>query len=577
MKLTAHQEEIKQLWLNEIAQYVNDPLALHEHAIDDLRIDPTQVKSDIEGEVFKLPQRIAAYESDGTKPSEVAKDHYLPHIEKKLAQAEGKSLKAEEKSVKPEESSAKPAEKLVKPEEKSAKPEVKSAKPEAAKLEEKSVKSEQKSLQSADKASIKVESVSQLSKVSSFKETTVVQNSSEQTAVSVETSAQKKSTVTAVESNKSEVLHAHLTEQSKSVSLKEKTASNKAESKQIETPLVVQKDKVDLHAPDTTVTTKRIENNAKAEDRGNENIEVHQALIAIAKDPKQPHDADNQRTDNKANASTNTALNKSSSSQTNVNNQLAQHYQTISLFNFGDTRGDDNKPPRSNLPDFLLPPHLVTYETSFEIHIRKIPFPDPPPPPRYIKKLLVHTESLERKTRAFLTGSFEFGNTDKAIRTARQKIRSLKSTFITADDDARHAEDTIEKAKSGNFLHIFNPHLGVEKPQYEFIEVPSEEECSEHPDRRSERGISELSQDMAENYSSRYSSRSSRREKKVEGMNAFTISINVYVEVKVVRWLYFVIVIMFCMQIEGSMLSIGEPIKRIMFNVCLSVFSRSVL
>lgn len=538
------------MWLNEISQYVNDPLALHEHAIDDLRIDPTQVKSDIEGEVFKLPQRIAAYESDGTKPSEVAKDHYLPHIEKKLAEAN--SVKPEEKSVKPEENSAKPAEKILKPEEKSVKVEVKSAKPEvkAAKLEdisvkpeEKSLKSEQKSLQSADQASIKVESVSQLSKVSSFKETTVVQKSSEQTAVSVETSAQKKSTVTAVESvadkNKSEVLHAHLTEQSKSVSLKEKTASNKVEAKQIERPIVAQEDKTDLHAPGTTVTTKQIENNAKAEDRGNENIDKHQALIATAKDSKQPHDADDQRTGN--NANTNTDFNKSSSSQTNANNQLAQHYQTISLFNFGDTRGDDNKPPRPNLPYFLIPPHLVTYETSFEIHIRKIPFPDPPPPPRYIKKLLVHTESLERKTRAFLTGSFEFGNTDKAIRTARQKIRSLKSTFITADDDAKHAEDTIEKAKSGNFLHIFNPHLGVEKPQYEFIEVPSEEGCSEHLDRRSERGISELSQDMAENYSSRYSSRSSRREKKVEGMNAYCIS-NVTVEVKVDRWLYFVIV-----------------------------------
>lgn len=484
--------------MNEISQYVNDPLALHEHAIDDLRIDPTQVKSDIEGEVFKLPQRIAAYESDGTKPSEVAKDHYLPHIEKKLAEKlEEKSTKLEEKVVKAEEKSLKAEEKAVKAEEKSI-----------------------KTLQSVDQASLKVESVSQSSKVSSFKETTVLQKSSEQTAVSVETSAQKKST--AVESiadtKKSEVLHAQHTEQSKSASLKEETASKKTESKEIEKVVATKKDTVDSHSAGTIVNTKRVESNAKTVDRGNEKIDQQLALIAFASDPKQPHDADDQRAGQKAN--TNTDLNKSNATQANANNQLVQHYQTISLFNFGDTRGDDNRPPRPNLPDFLIPPHLVTYETSFEIHIRKIPFPSPPPPPRYIKKLLVHTESLERKTRAFLSGSFELGDTDKALRAARQKIRSLKTTFITADDDAKHAEDTIVKAKAGNFLHIYNPHLGVEKPQYEFIEVPSEEECSEHPDRRSERGISEQTQDMSENYSSRYSSRSSRREKKVEGMNA---------------------------------------------------------
>ncbi len=500
LKLTAHQEEIKQLWLNEISQYVNDPLALHEHAIDDLRIDPTQVKSDIEGEVFKLPQRIAAYESDGTKPSEVAKDHYLPHIEKKLAQVEDKSAKPEEKVVKAEENSIKAEEKSVK-------------------AEDKSIKTEQRSLQSTDQTSVKVESVSQSSKVSSIKETTVVQKSTEQTAVSVETTAQRKSAITAVASvadtKRTEVLHAQNVEQAKSVSLKEETASQKTESKQIEKPVAPQKDKVDSNS----AVNSKLENNSKTEVKGNENIIQQQALIAYARDPKQPHDADDQRTGQ--NANTNTDLNKSNASQANANNQLVQNYRTISLFNFGDTRdgGDDNRPPRRNLPDFLIPPHLVTYETSFEIHIRKIPFPSPPPPPRYIKKLLVHTESLERKTRAFLTGSFEMGDTDKALRAARQKIRSLKTTFITADDDAKHAEDTIEKAKAGNFLHIFNPHLGVEKPQYEFIEVPSEEECSEHIERRSERGISEQTQDMSENYSSRYSSRSSRREKKVEGMN----------------------------------------------------------
>ncbi|XP_037043462.1 obscurin isoform X3 [Bradysia coprophila] len=334
LKLTAHQEEIKQLWLNEISQYVNDPLTLHEHAIDDLRIDPTQVKSDVEGEVFKLPQRIAAYESDGTKPSEVAKDHYLPHIEKKLAQAEEKSAKPEDKPVKVVEKSVKAEEKSVKAEEKSVKADEKSvtvaeksvkAEEKSVKAEEKSIKTEQRSIQSTDQASVKVESVSQSSKVSSFKETTVVQSSGH-TAVSVETSAQKKSAVAAVESvadtKTSEVLHAQHTEQSKSISVKEETASKKTESKQVDKAVVAQKDKVDSNSAGIALNSK-LESNPKAEVKG------------------------------------------------------------------------------------------------------------------------------------------------------------------------------------------------APKPQYEFVEAPSEEECSERPDRRSERGISEQAQDMSE-YSSRYSSRSSRREKKVE-------------------------------------------------------------
>ncbi|KAJ6641273.1 Obscurin, partial [Pseudolycoriella hygida] len=518
LKLTAHQEQIKQLWLDEIVQYVNDPLALHEHAIDDLRIDPTQVKSDIEGEVFKLPQRIAAYESDGIKPSEVAKDHYLPHIEKKLTQVEGNFVKSEEKTIKAEEKSVKAEEKLVKLEEKSVKVEEKSVKVEeklvkaeekSLKAEEKSVNTQQKITQSTDQAAIKVENSSQSSKLSSLKETTVVQKAIEQTTVTTESSAEKTSTVT--DNKKSEVLHAQHTEPPKSESIKEETLSKKTDSKQIE-GAAVQKEKVP--SPGTNVNSKRIESNQKLEDKGNGNDDQQQALIAFARNPNQPHDADDQRTGQATN--TNQSLTNPSASQSNANNQLVQRYQTISLFNFGDTRGDDNDPPRPNLPHFLIPPHLVAYETSFEIHIRKIPFPSPPPPPRYVKKLLVHTESLERKTRAFLSGNFDFSDTDKSLRTARQKIRSLKTTFITADDDAKHAEDTIEKAKSGNFLHIYNPHLGVEKPQYEFIEVPPEEECSEHPNRRSERGISEQTQDMSENYSSRYSSRSSRRERKVE-------------------------------------------------------------
>lgn len=79
---SAHHEDVKIKWLREIGIHANDPLALHEHTVDDLRIDPSQVKADTDTEAFKLPPRIDAHEPESVKPSEVAKDHYLPHPEK---------------------------------------------------------------------------------------------------------------------------------------------------------------------------------------------------------------------------------------------------------------------------------------------------------------------------------------------------------------------------------------------------------------------------------------------------------------------------------------------------------------
>lgn len=93
--LIAHQDNLKTGWLTEITQYVSDPLALHEHTVDDIRIDPTQIKPDNEGEEFRLPQRKASYESDGIKPSEVAKDYFLTPSEREIyarQQAEEKQI-----------------------------------------------------------------------------------------------------------------------------------------------------------------------------------------------------------------------------------------------------------------------------------------------------------------------------------------------------------------------------------------------------------------------------------------------------------------------------------------------------
>lgn len=232
-----------------------------------------------------------------------------------------------------------------------------------------------------------------------------------------------------------------------------------------------------------------------------------------------PSDTDSNMHGNENKKPSNQAVGRNFSQSSNQLN--GQGYQIVSLFNFGDRPGAPGEPSRPNLPDFLVPSQLITYETSIEINLRKIPPPQPPPPPRFIKKMLVHTESLERRTRAFLTGNFESSTTDNSLRTARQKIRSLKSTILKSDDEVKHAEDTIHKAQSGDFLKIFAPPI-VEQPLYEFIEIPpshpGDEGCVDVLDRHRDRSQSVQKQQDSENmedyYSSKYSSRTSRR---VEG------------------------------------------------------------
>lgn len=75
--LTAHKEETKAFWLKEIQQYITDVVALQEHSIDDLRIDPKQ-HFDSNEPTIKLPHRIEAYESSkSVKPSDVAEDYTI--------------------------------------------------------------------------------------------------------------------------------------------------------------------------------------------------------------------------------------------------------------------------------------------------------------------------------------------------------------------------------------------------------------------------------------------------------------------------------------------------------------------
>lgn len=425
------------------------------------------MKADTDGEAFKLPPRIDAHEPDTINPAEVAQDHYLPHPEKKpVTQEITTTTKVDTKST----SASSTAEQ---------------------KQTAQSIKVEQKQITETSRK------------------------------VAVETKVEEKQPKlvrgTAVNSQDQGL------ELSKTIPLEPKidyivTEPNSTNASSVslnERPIIDSK-KPSAAQGNSPSTLSYAASPASADNKI--------ALIAYnprecTNDPatKSPQDGDHSRAVSNGNNLSNTGSGQIGSDP--------PVYETIYRFNFGDRHqlgasgGGGGRPPpeRSNLPDFLIPARLITYETSFEISIRKIRAASPPPRPKFIKKMLVHTESLERKTREFLTGSYDIGSSaDNALKSARQKIRSLKSTIIKSDDDVRHAEDTIEKAKSGKFLHIYNPRLGVEKPLYEFVEVPSEEECADY--QRNERGISEQSNNMAEYSSSRYSSRTSRKSsRKVEG------------------------------------------------------------
>lgn len=530
-----HQADLKLRWLEEIAENTNNPLAVHEHSADDIRIDPTQVKPDTEGEAFRLPQRKASYESDGIKPSEVAKDHFLSASEresyaKQLAEekeillAQQQSFiersvgiaSAQQQQQRTTSSVTQVAAKEQVIVERKSKAEEKHTKLTRSAAVEKSVESRE-AKQELQTTTVDTETKSKTQQRGQRTETVTARQPEPTTTKSVVEPPPRQQIIakdpieTGKRSDRSVVVDPNdsktiFTDASKSTTTKSIASATAATSTNTMSETHESNAKLTLSADAAAINTNPIHT-----------LERQLALKSTSNDAPSPSDAD---TGNQSQSSNNNNNNKENTAP----NANASRYHIVSTYNFGDGNrrdGNGQAPPPlwPNRNIFLVPPHLITYETSIEINVLKIPAPLPPQPPKFVKKLLVHTESLERKTRAFLSGNFQMGTTDSSLRTARQKIRSLKSTLLNTDDEVKHAEDTITKAHSGDFLKIFHPPI-IEKPLYEFIEIPSErseEECSEYSDKRSERGLSTEQQheNMEDYYSSRYSSRSSRR--RVEG------------------------------------------------------------
>lgn len=605
-------DQLKAHWLSEIQQYANDSLALHEHSVDDLRIDATQVKPDSEYEPFHLPiQRKASYESDGIRPSEVAKDHFLTEEERafyaKQHAEDQKILEQQQKefieqktrvtttttasnkaTVSSSSASASTVTQIQKAQETKQLVDSSSSSAVATKTVERHAKlSRSEAIEQHHgidtKVQIQSETEAKITKSSAVATESATQQQQQQIEAkqvlqdssSAQASAEK---VHKVESSAAQIVQkedratdiAGAGAATAATGKKEHVTSNTpkiVDSSSDVTSRIKHNQSVKFDIDDKSLTIASSFDTNKIDKMSQSSSPPPPPTSSSQQPPQQTTNAPSaldMHTNSNANnnpdqsndasrcvtiATTNTT--PAANNQTNSSHSLAEAYnnnpitlapgqrlQTISIYNFGrggrgGGGGGGGGRPLSLPPGFLVPSHLITYETSIEINFRKIPPPQPPPPPKFIKKMLLHTESLERRTRAFLTGNFEVGTTDSALRTARQKIRSLKSTILKSDDEVKHAEDTIHKAQSGDFINIFAPPI-VEQPLYEFIEVPahrSEDELSENLDRRSERSQSSVQQqqqqeqeldNMADYYSSKYSSRSSRR--RVEGKFLLALS-----------------------------------------------------
>ncbi|KAL7050000.1 hypothetical protein ACKWTF_003934 [Chironomus riparius] len=121
----------------------------------------------------------------------------------------------------------------------------------------------------------------------------------------------------------------------------------------------------------------------------------------------------------------------------------------------GDKERSPPTPGSIKLPGFFDPPPPTQYEASFEVHVKKEKYPDPPP--KITRKVVVKNEELEKKTEDFLKGDLPYEKEDCSVITAQQKIKNLKHNLGKTTETIKFAEDTVSKAILGDFSHIKTP------------------------------------------------------------------------------------------------------------------------
>lgn len=130
----------------------------------------------------------------------------------------------------------------------------------------------------------------------------------------------------------------------------------------------------------------------------------------------------------------------------------------------------DRSPPSPGsikLPGFFDPPPPTEYETSIEVHVKREKNPDPPP--KITRKVVVRNQELERKTEEFLRGEIAYEKEDYSTGAAQKKIKNLKHNFGKTGETIKFAEDTVSKARVGDFKNIKTPGTVVPERKKEAV------------------------------------------------------------------------------------------------------------
>lgn len=455
-----HNEENHLTWYNEIVQYMNHEVTLQEHNADDLKLDPTNVATENEL-LLRLPQKIEAHDSNlGTRPSDVAENYFLSkETKERLQQEHQELLKFEKESIelfKSQQNLTQTKDQVIEVSDNIAHIPLQQNLKGETRSNLLSSSSENKSIESAETTLV-------VDKIKPAQEPGPSNTSSVVLPTQIDCEAQLLGTTLKKEFSIKETLDENTS--AKETQLIGLSNASILEGKEEESlPTYEPRDlipKIELSNP--TDAQHFIKSKHKP-------IE----LTHIVGYNESLQDSDRVTTNSQSRSGFANYTNiTDSASLTQWNNALANI-----RYSNGDNHSAQDAPPPPipphfvRMPGFFQPLPLIAYETTIEILVIKSRPPSPPPRMPTIKRVLVHTESLEQKTQNFLEGIYDVSTTDTSLRNAKQKIRNIKNTVLKSTDTTKYAQDTVQKAKARDFIHIFTPPIKKKRPIYEIIEEP---------------------------------------------------------------------------------------------------------